>query len=226
MHIEPGVVDGAKIALSYATAAASVGLVGRMAVESLRRDGGAPALLARSAATTLLTLACFEVLPHHPVGVSEVHLILGSTLFLMFGGGAAAIGLMLGLLIQGLAFEPADLPQYGMNLTTLIVPMWAMSELARRIIPARTAYVDLAYRDVLALSAAYQAGVVAWVAFWAFYGHGVTMVNVAAVGSFGLAYLAVVAIEPLVGLAALAAAKGARAATSTGLFNARLHRAA
>jgi hypothetical protein len=59
-----------------------------------------------------------------------------------------------------------------MNVTTLIVPLWAVAMLAKRIIPAGTAYVDLRYRDVLALSAMYQGGVVAWVAFWAFYGQG------------------------------------------------------
>ena len=37
----------------------------------------------------------FEVLPHAPVGVSEVHLILGSTLFLILGAAPAAIGLAL-----------------------------------------------------------------------------------------------------------------------------------
>ena len=63
----------------------------------------------------------FEVLPHHPVGVSEVHLILGSTLLLLFGAGATAIGLAAGLLLQGLLFAQFDLPQYGMNVTTLPV---------------------------------------------------------------------------------------------------------
>ena len=33
MHIEPGVVDGAKIVLSYATAAAAFGLAGKMALD-------------------------------------------------------------------------------------------------------------------------------------------------------------------------------------------------
>jgi hypothetical protein len=80
MHIEPGVVDGAKIVLSYATAAASFGLAGKMALDTIRKDGGVVSLAARSVATTALVFTFFEILPHHPVGVSEVHLILGSTL--------------------------------------------------------------------------------------------------------------------------------------------------
>ncbi len=82
MHIEPGVVDGAKIILSYATAAGAFGLTAKMAVDSIRNDGGAGALALRSVVTTALVFCFFEILPHHPVGVSEVHLILGSTLLL------------------------------------------------------------------------------------------------------------------------------------------------
>jgi hypothetical protein len=96
MHIEPGVVDGAKIVLSYATAVASFGLTAKMAVDSIKTDGGVAALAIRSVITSALVFCFFEVLPHHPVGVSEVHLILGSTLLLLFGAGAAAIGLAAG----------------------------------------------------------------------------------------------------------------------------------
>jgi ABC-type Co2+ transport system permease subunit len=136
MHIEPGVVDGAKIALSYATAAAAGGLLVKMSWDTIRKDGGVASLAMRSVVTTLLVFSFFEILPHHPVGVSEVHFILGSTLYLIFGAGPAAIGLALGLLIQGLFFAPFDLPQYGMNVTTLLVPLYAMSLIAKRIIPA------------------------------------------------------------------------------------------
>jgi ABC-type Co2+ transport system permease subunit len=40
------------------------------------------------------------------VGVSEVHLILGTTLLLIFGAAPAAIGLAAGLLVQSLFFAP------------------------------------------------------------------------------------------------------------------------
>lgn len=226
MHIEPGVVDGAKILLSVATAAASVGLIGKMSLDTIRRDGGLAALLVRSVIATALVFCFFEVLPTKPVGVSEVHIILGSTLYLMLGAGPAGIGLALGLLTQGLFFAPDDLPQYGMNLTTLIVPLFAMSLLARRIIPAKTAYKDVSYKQALALSTSYQGGIVAWVAFWAFYGHGFSSENLAAVGSFGLAYMSVILIEPLIDLGVLAAAKAMSRFSQGPLFNVRLHQAA
>lgn len=207
MHIEPGVVDGAKIVLSYATAAGAAGLTAKMAWDTIKNDGGVAGLVIRSVVATVAVFVFFEVFFKYPVGVSEVHLILGATLYLVLGAGPAAIGLALGLLAQGVFFAPADLPQYFMNVTTLIVPLWAVSTLARRMIPAGTAYVDLRYRDVLALSAMYQGGVVAWVAFWALYGQGFGGENVSAIGSFGIAYMTVIILEPLVDLGVLAGAK-------------------
>ncbi|ATE59272.1 energy-coupling factor ABC transporter permease [Thauera sinica] len=206
MHIEPGIVEGAKLLLSYGTAAAALGYTAKLAFGTIRRDGAA-SLALRAAIATVLVFSFFEVLPHHPVGVSEVHLILGSTLLLLFGAAPAAIGLAAGLLTQGLFFAPFDLPQYGINVTTLLVPLFATAALARRIIPADTAYVDIRYAQALKLSVAYQGGIVAWVAFWAFYGQGMGAENLQNVASFGAAYMSVVILEPLVDLAVLAAAK-------------------
>lgn len=226
MHIEHGVVEGAKLLLSVATAVGSVGLMGKMALDTVKNDGGVSALVSRALASTLAVFVFFQVLPHFPVGVSEVHFILGSTLFLLFGGGAASIGLALGLLAQGLFFAPFDLPQYGMNVTTLIVPLWAVNAIARNIIAPNTAYVDLTYKQTLALSTAFQGGVVAWVTFWAVYGQGFGAENIASVATFGAAYMTVVLIEPIVDLAILFAAKTLRAAKASPLFSARLHSAA
>lgn len=223
MHIEPGVVEGAKIALSVATAAGAIGLGSKMVYDSIKKDGGAAFLLVRSLITTVLVFSFFEVLPHFPVGVSEVHFILGSTLFLIFGGGAAAIGLAMGLLLQGVLFAPADLPQYGINLTTLLVPLFAMSLLAKKVIPAKTAYKDVKYAQALALSTSFQAGIIGWVAFWAFYGQGFGAENVSSVSSFSLAYLSVILIEPLLDLGVLAIAKHWDGLKQSPIFNNRLY---
>ena len=225
MHIEPGVVDGAKIVLSYVTAAGAIGYAVKQSLNTIRLDGVVP-LAVRSVIATVLVFSFFQVLPHYPIGVSEVHLILGATLFLMFGAGPAAIGLAAGLLAQGLFFVPADLPQYGMNVTTLLVPLLAVSALARRVIPADVAYKDLEYGQVFALSTAYQGGVIAWVAFWAFYGQGFGAENLARVGSFGAAYMTVIIIEPLLDLALLSAAKALHRLGDSKIFHARLYRAA
>ena len=225
MHIEPGIVVGAKLALGFVTATGAVGYAAKLAKDMSQRDGVAP-LVVRTLLAAVLVLTFFEVLPHYPVGVSEVHFILGSTLFLMFGAGPAAIGLALGLLAQGLMFAPADLPQYGMNVTSLLVPLLAVNALAQRVIPANTAYKDVTYAQALKLSTAYQAGVVAWVGFWAVYGSGVGAENLVQIAAFGAAYMSVIIIEPLFDLAILGAVKSFHQVEPSGVFHARLHRAA
>lgn len=221
VHIEPGIVEGSKITLGYLTAGGAGLYTARAAWQSIKERGGV-ALLARAMAATVAVLVFFQVFPHVRVGVSEVHLIFGSTLFLILGMAPAAIGLAAGLLIQGLLFAPTDLPQYGMNVTTLLVPLFALKLVADRVIAPNTPYVQLRYRQALALSTTYQAGIVSWVAFWAFYGQGATAASAADIAAFGAAYLAVILIEPLADLAVLAGAKGLRRFKDSPLVASRL----
>lgn len=222
MHIEPGVVDSAKIILSYGTAAATLAGTAWLALDSVRRHGPMQ-LLGRSLIATLIVFCCFEVFPHPPVGVSEVHLIVGTTLFLLFGPAAAAIGLVSGLLIQGVFFAPGDLPQYGMNVTTLLVPLFGIVALAKKIIAPNTPYVDLAYAQTFKLSVVYQGGIVGWVGFWALYGHGFGAENLAEIASFSGAYLLVVTVEPLIDLGVLAIVKALHGLRNSPLLERRLY---
>jgi len=222
MHIEPGLISPEKMLLAYASAAAAGGYAIKLGWDAIKEQGPL-SLLARSAIATAAVFSFFELLPHHPIGVSEVHLILGSTLLLVLGAAPAAIGLALGLLIQGLFFAQFDLPQYFANVTTLLVPLFAIKLVADRIIRPDTPYVDLRYGQALALSATYQGGVVVWVGFWALYGQGVGADNLAAVASFGGAYMLVVLAEPLIDLAVLAGAKLVRGLGRTGLVTPRLY---
>ena len=225
MHIEPGIVHGAKMALAYATAAGAAGYTAKLALEDLKSHA-AGSFAVRTLLAALGTFVFFEVLPHFAAGVSEVHFILGTTLFLILGAAPAAVGLALGLLVQGAVLAPGDLPMFFVNVTTLLVPLFAISALARRIIPAGTAYVDLRYADVLKLSAVYQGGVVAWVAFWALYGQGFGAETLASVLSFGAAYMLVLLIEPVADLGALAIAKALRGSGDSPLVTGRLYHAA
>lgn len=225
MHIEPDLVEAGKLWLSYVTAAAVGTYTVKLAAQAIG-ERGVFSLLARTATATALVFSFFELLPHYPFGVSEVHLILGSTLFLLLGAAPAAAGLALGLLIQGLFFAPFDLPQYGMNVTTLLVPLFAVAALAKHIIAPDTPYVELSYRQALGLSTAFQAGIVAWVAFWAFYGQGFTAENAMSVLTFGGAYMTVVTLEPLLDLAVLACAKATHRLSGSALLERRLYQAA
>ncbi len=222
MHIEPGVVDGAKMALAYGTAAAAAGYSVKLIADDVRtRNIGSFA--GRAGLATLAAFVFFEVLPHFPVGISEVHFILGTTLLLILGAAPAAFGLAGGLAIQGLLFSPSDMPMYFVNLTTLLVPLFAIHVLAQRIVPANKAFVDLDYSEVLKLSATYQGGVVAWVAFWATYGQGFGAENMASILSFAAAYMLVILIEPIADLAVLATAKALRGFEGSQLVEKRLY---
>lgn len=223
--MEPEIVQGTKIVLSYGTAAVSFGIASKLALENIQKSG-VLAMAVKSVITTFLVLMFFEVFPHQPVGVSEVHLILGSTLFLIFGAAPAALGLAFGLLIQGLLFAPFDLPQYGMNVTTLLMPLFAMSYLAKKIIPENIAYKDIKYTDALKLSVIFQGGIVTWVAFWALYGQGFGIENLTSVFSFGAAYMSVVILEPLIDLAVLAGAKALNSLQNSSFVENRLYNTA
>jgi len=206
MHIEPGVVGIAKIGLSYATATGTMAIFTKLALDNIR-ENSIFSFTMKTLISMILTFTFFEIFPHLPVGVSEVHLILGSTLFLIFGLAPAGAGLALGLLFQSLFFAPTDLAQYGINVTTLLAPLLALSYVAKTVITKNTSYTELKYSQVLKLSLAYQAGIVTWVAFWAFYGQGFTAENLVAVTSFGISYMSVIVIEPLISLATLTFAK-------------------
>ena len=52
----------------------------KIALENIQKSG-ILAMAVKSIITTFFSFNVFEVFPHQPVGVSEVHLILGSTLF-------------------------------------------------------------------------------------------------------------------------------------------------
>jgi len=206
MHIEAGVVDGAKMLLSYGTAAAAFGATAKVAFDNMK-ENGVLSLVLKSILATMVVFMCFEVLPHYAIGISEVHLILGTTIFLVFGIAPAAIGLATGLAIQGLFFAQFDLPQYGINVTTLLASMFILNAAVNKIIPQGTAYKDISYSQMLKMSLVWEGAIVSWVAFWAFYGQGFGAENVSEVFTFGSAYMAVVIIEPLVDLAVLTAVK-------------------
>lgn len=206
MHIEAGVVLGTKMILSYATAVGVVGMTAKLALENIK-ENGALALSLKSLLATIAVFIFFQVFPHFAVGISEVHLILGTTIFLVFGVAPALIGLALGLLLQGLFFAPFDLPQYGINITTLMASMLILNIAVSKIIPKGVAYKDITYTQMLKMSVVWQGAIISWVAFWAFYGQGFGAENLTAVSSFAGAYILVVLIEPLIDLAILSAVK-------------------
>ena len=222
MHIEAGVVAGTKMLLSYGTAVGVLGVTAKLAIDNIK-ENGLISLVLKSVLATILVFCCFEVLPHYPIGVSEVHLILGTTIFLVFGIAPAVIGLSLGLLIQGVFFAQFDLPQYGINVTTLLASMLILNYAVSKIIPKGTAYKDISYSAMLKMSIVWEGAIVTWVAFWALYGQGFEASNLSNIFSFGSAYMGVVLVEPLVDLAVLAGVKAFTSNDCNILFDKKLH---
>lgn len=58
MHIEPGVVQGAKILLSYGTAAVSFGIAIKMALNSIKNSGVIP-FIVKTIISTILVFIFF-----------------------------------------------------------------------------------------------------------------------------------------------------------------------
>ena len=67
MHIEPGVVDGAKMVLAYGTAAAAGGYSLKLAADDLKTHS-AISFGVRSVLAVVAVFLFFEVFPHFAVG--------------------------------------------------------------------------------------------------------------------------------------------------------------
>jgi len=222
MHIEPGVVNGAKIGLSYLTGAAAIAIGLKLLIQRMSNNRSVSVTTIRCLITTIFVFSFFEILPQYPLGVSEVHFIFGATLFLFFGAGATAFGLVAGSSLQGLLLAPSDLPQLYINISTLLFPLFAVSYISKKIIPANITYTDLHYKQVISLTGVYQGGIILWVAFWCFYGQGFNQETFYNVGVFSLAYSTVIGIECLLDVGLLAIFKSYKNRTLPSVFNKRL----
>lgn len=192
MHIEPGYVANAKI---LAANAGAIALLGSQSVHLLRQ----PQLIVRSLlAAVFFTLAMQAF--HLRVGPSELHFLGAMPIYLSFGFLPALFGFAVGLLVQGLLFEPTDLVHLGINFLSLALPLVAVhATLGKRL-------GSLSVRSILKLDAAYYSGVTLMVGFWLAIGEVATPVS--AWAAFALSYAAVVAVEPLITLLVLRALQG------------------
>lgn len=187
MHIEPGILATAKLAAAH-TAALAVVLA---ASRPLWRQ---PALALRTLIAAAFFTLCMQSF-HMKVGPSELHFIGAMPMYLALGLVPTLLGFALGLLMQGLLFEPADLLHLSVNTLSLAIPLLVVHAALGRSLQR----VDL--RAVLRLDAAYYAGVTAMVGFWLSIGEVATPLG--EWSHFAASYLAVVAVEPLLTVAVL-----------------------
>ncbi len=202
MHIEPGVLDAAKIASANI---AAMGTLGASAFGVLRR----PADLAKTLLAALF-FSVFMQIWHMPVGPSELHLIGASAIYFTFGFLPTLLGFALGLALQGLLFEPQDLVHLGVNSLSLMVPLIAVhAAFGRRFFASGG--IETRWASALRFDAAYYAGVVAMVGFWLALGQEPTPLQSWA--TFAASYLPLIALEPVFTLLVL---KGLKRFEATG----------
>jgi ABC-type Co2+ transport system permease subunit len=195
MHIEPGVLAAGKVA---AANVAALALVAAAAWPVARR----PALALRTLLAAAFFTLCMQAF-HLKVGPSELHFVGAMPMYLALGLVPTLLGFALGLLLQGLLFEPTDLVHLAVNTLSLAVPLLALhATLGRR---ARA----VTLRTVLQLDATYYAGVTLMVGFWL--SIGIVATPLADWARFAASYLAVIALEPVVTVAVLLAIARLRA---------------
>jgi ABC-type Co2+ transport system permease subunit len=181
MHIEPGYIAQTKIMLANAGA---VSVLGWYAKDLLWR----PANILRA----LLAAVFFSLFMqsfHVSVGPSELHFVGAMAMYLTLGFLPTLFGFAVGLLLQGLLFEPADLVHLAVNSLSLILPLvTAHYTLGRKL-------RKIGWRTILKLDAMYYGGVTAMVGFWLLASDVTTPFS--AWATFAASYLAVVAFEPV-----------------------------
>jgi cobalt/nickel transport system permease protein len=187
MHIEPGLIAQPKLIFA---AAAAVGVLAVYLPTLLK----SPALIVRSFLAAFFFSICMQAF-HMQVGPSELHFLGAMPIYLAFGFIPALFGFGLGLLLQGLIFEPQDLVHLAVNTLSLAVPLIAVHYTIGKKINS------IKLHTILKLDAAYYTGVVSMVAFWLAIGE--TSTALSAWAQFAASYLPVVALEPVLTLAVL-----------------------
>lgn len=193
MHIEPGLIAPAKV---MAANVAAVGVVAWGLKEQVKAFVAQPFLPVK----TLLAAGFFSLFMqafHMPVGPSELHFIGAMAMYLTLGFLPTLLGFALGLVFQGLAFEPGDLPHLAVNSLSLMLPLMTVHALYGRRLFADGARQTERFTLARAygLDASYHAGVVAMVGFWLAIAEDAT--PFADWLRFAASYLIVVALEPL-----------------------------
>ncbi len=187
MHIEPGVLAATKIA---AADVAAVGVLVSAAWLALRQ----PTMLLRTLLAAVFFTLCMQSL-HLKVGPSELHFIGAMPMVLALGLVPTLLGFALGLLLQGLLFEPADLVHWSVNTLSLALPLLAVhAALGKRL-------QRVTLGAVCKLDVPYYAGVTLMVGFWLSIAEVAT--PLAEWTRFAASYLAIVALEPLITLTVL-----------------------
>ncbi len=193
MHIEPGVLNQSKVLFANITAASTLTAY----LPSILRN---PITIAKIALAAIFFSIFMEIF-HMPVGPSELHFVGASAVYFVFGFLPALFGFAIGLLLQGLIFEPQDLVHLGVNSLSLMVPLIAVHVLRGRHYFSDTRTQPVTWARIVQFDGAYYTGVVAMVGFWLLLGNEAAPFWSWAL--FAVSYLPLVFCEPVFTYAAL-----------------------
>ena len=193
MHIEPGFVSAAKVLGANIAATSLLAFYLKGLVKN-------PFEIVKA----LLAAVFFSVFMqsfHAPVGPSELHFIGAMSIYMTLGFVPTIFGFAAGLLIQGLVFDPMDLPHLAVNSLSLILPLIATHHLAGKKLFESGIKARLSWKAIVKLDAVYYAGVTGMVGFWLLMGEVATPFS--AWLTFAASYLALIAVEPFITLLTL-----------------------
>lgn len=201
MHVEPGYVAPAKVALANAGAVGVFLWGGAVQLKALRRD---PFILVKSViAASVFSL--FMQSFHVPVGPSELHFVGAMAMYLTLGFTPTLVGFALGLALQGVIFEPSDLYHLGVNSLSLMLPLVSVHYILGRRFFECDSDETVSWAQIIKLDAMYYAGVTSMVGFWLMIGDVATPLS--AWAAFASSYAVIVLTEPLVTYAAVTVLK-------------------
>ena len=197
MHIEPGFISQVKV---MGANAAAVGVLGFYARKFIHQPFD---IIKAFLAAVFFSI--FMQSFHMSVGPSELHFVGAMAIYLTLDFVPTLFGFAVGLLLQGIIFEPMDLPHLAVNSLSLIVPLITVHLTTGRKFFDGASGRKLSWKAILKLDAVYYAGVTAMVGFWLLIGDVATPFS--AWLSFASSYLVVVACEPIITLATVRALK-------------------
>lgn len=192
MHIEPGFVAAAKVTAANAAAVGVIAWGVREHIKEAVRQPWAPLKIVAAALFFSIFMQSF----HMPVGPSELHFVGAMAMYLTLGFTPTLIGFGVGLLLQGLLFNPADLVHLGVNSLSLMLPLLTVHYTCGKQLFDRTLRQRLSFARIVKLDAMYYTGVTGMVGFWLLIGDVATPFS--AWLAFASSYLAIVVCEPIV----------------------------
>jgi len=192
MHIEPGFVTPAKVAIANAGA---IGVFAWGLKEQLKEFLSKPWIPLK----TLLAAVFFSLFMqsfHMPIGPSELHFVGAMAMYLTLGFTPTLLGFAIGLAVQGLVFDPADLYHLGVNSLSLMLPLVAVHFISGRQFFEQSVSKRLSWARIVGLDAMYYTGVTGMVGFWLMISEVSTPFS--SWLAFASSYLVLVACEPVV----------------------------